>query len=74
MTWLEWFGVLSGYLVASVLGAWLMYAAHWNGERTRALVCEMQPELVTILDRVGQRADNRHCIVIAQVCFEGEAA
>jgi len=62
MTWLEWFGVLAGAggLVASVLGAWLTYAAKWNGERTRALVRELQSEIVTVLERMDQRADERH--------------
>jgi hypothetical protein len=73
MGWWEWFGVLagSGGLVASVLGAWLTYAARWNGERTRdlmrstqadtqALLREMQAETRALLERMDQRADDRH--------------
>jgi hypothetical protein len=39
MSWWAWFGVLvsAGGLVASILGAWMTFAARWNGEATRAL-------------------------------------
>jgi hypothetical protein len=84
MDWLAWFSVLagSGRLVASILGAWLTYAARWNGERTRelvrstqadtqallremhngthALLREMQAETRALIDRLDQRADERH--------------
>lgn len=62
MSWWEWFSVQAGAggLVASILGAWLTYAARWNGERTRELIREMQAETRALLDRIDQRADERH--------------
>ncbi len=69
MTWLEWVSALitAGGFVASILGAWLIYAARWNGERTRELQRQLHSDTLAVLDRLGsviermdQRADERH--------------
>jgi hypothetical protein len=51
MTWLAWFGVLTGAggLVASILGAWLTYAARWNGQRTREVLRGTQADTQALL-------------------------
>jgi hypothetical protein len=69
MTWWELFGVLvgAGGLVASIFGAWITYAARWNGERTRELVREIHADTRALLDRMDQRADERHREVVRLV-------
>lgn len=73
MTWWEWLGLVAtgAGLFASILGAWLTYAARWNGERTRELIREMQAqtqgtlaqmhrETLQVLDHMDARAEERH--------------
>lgn len=69
MTFWEQLGIVlsSAGLFASILGAFLTYAARKNGEATRALTREMEERLTTILEhmdqhteRMDQRADERH--------------
>jgi hypothetical protein len=61
-------------LGASVLGAWVTYAARWNGERTRELIRTLHADtqqtlglLGEILERMDQRADERQREVISAI-------
>jgi hypothetical protein len=62
MSWLEWVSALitAGGFVASILGAWVTYAARWNGERTRELQRQLHNDTLAVLERMDQRADERH--------------
>jgi len=62
----EFLGVAlsSAGLFASILGAFLTYAARKNGEATRALIRGMEERLSQLLDRMDQRADERHREVV----------
>lgn len=64
-------GLSSTGLFASILGAFLTYAARKNGEATRelirsetettrALIQTMEERMTTLLERMDQRADERH--------------
>jgi len=70
MTFWEFLGVAlsSVGLFASILGAFLTYAARQNGEATRALIRSMEERMTAhfsqLLDRMDQRADERHREVI----------
>ncbi len=54
----------SAGLFASILGAFLTYAARKNGEATRELIRSMEERMsrhfAQLLDRMDQRADERH--------------
>jgi hypothetical protein len=76
MTFWEFLGVAlsSAGLFASILGAFLTYAARKNGEATRGLISSMEErmtkhfaELAKILERMDQRADDRHREVIQAI-------
>ncbi len=54
----------SAGLFASVLGAFLTYAARKNGEATRELIRSMEERMTGLLARMDQRADDRHREVI----------
>ena len=69
MTFLEFFGVAlsSAGLFASILGAFLTYAARQNGAATRELIRSMEErmakhlaELAKLLERMDKRAEERH--------------
>lgn len=66
----EFLGVAlsSAGLFASILGAFLTYAARKNGEATRALIHSMEERMTAhfsqLLERMDQRADERHRDVI----------
>jgi hypothetical protein len=71
-------------LFASILGAWLTYAARKNGEATRGLIGRMETNLresaerthretLEVLNRMDQRADERHREVIAAIQALGRA-
>jgi hypothetical protein len=59
MTFWEFFGVTasSAGLFASILGAFLTYAARQNGAATRDLIRSMEERMTAILERMDQRAD-----------------
>ena len=66
--------LISAGLFASILGAFLTYAARKNGEATRGLISSMEErmtkhfaELAKILERMDQRADDRHREVIQAI-------
>jgi len=66
MTFWEFLGVAlsSAGLFASILGAFLTYAARKNGEATRDLIRTMEERMTKhstdVLDRMDKRADERH--------------
>ena len=60
-------------LFASILGAWLTHAARKNGEATRGLMDQIHRETLAVLDRMDQRADDRHREVIAAIQALGRA-
>lgn len=66
MTFLELLGIMlsSAGVFASILGAFLTYAARQNGRATRELIRTMKAETVAILQEILQemdkRADERH--------------
>lgn len=60
-------------LFASILGAWLTYAALKNGEATRSLMDHIHRETLEVLNRMDQRADERHREVIAAIQALGRA-
>ncbi|MBI3047210.1 MAG: hypothetical protein HYY76_02760 [Acidobacteria bacterium] len=66
----EFLGVAlsSAGLFASILGAFLTYAARKNGEATRALIRSMEERMTghfsQLLERMDQRADERHREVV----------
>ncbi|MBI3047230.1 MAG: hypothetical protein HYY76_02865 [Acidobacteria bacterium] len=77
MSFWEFLGVAlsSAGLFALILGAFLTYAARKNGEATRALITNTQAEtrallqsmkerMSRLLDRMDQRADERHREVV----------
>lgn len=73
MTFWEFMGVAlsSAGLFASILGAFLTYAARMNGAATRDLIRSMEERLTAVLEwmdqraeRMDQRADERHQEVI----------
>lgn len=66
MTFWEFLGVAlsSAGLFASILGAFLTYAARKNGEATRDLIRTMEERITDLLDRMDKRADERHREVI----------
>jgi len=66
MTFWELLGVAlsSAGLFASILGAFLTYAARQNGQATRDLIRSMEERLTTLLERMDRRADERHRDVI----------
>ena len=51
-------------LFALILGACLAVASRHNGEATRALIRSMEERMTTMLERMDQRADERHREVI----------
>jgi hypothetical protein len=76
MTPLEWFSV--GVGVVSVLGVWLTGIAWWHGratnklitstaEGTQALIAQTTTNTQQILERLDQRADERHREVIQAI-------
>ena len=69
MTFWELLGVAlsSAGLFASILGAFLTYAARKNGEATRDLIRSMEERLSRLLERMDQRADERHREVIGAI-------
>ena len=80
MTFWELMGVAlsSAGLFASILGAFLTYAARKNGEATRGLIQgseeatrelirSMEDRLAALLDRMDVRADERHREVIEAI-------
>ena len=69
MTFWELMGVAlsSAGLFASILGAFLTYAARKNGEATRELSRSMEDRLAALLDRMDVRADERHREVIEAI-------
>lgn len=66
MTFWELFGVTvsSAGLFASILGAFLTYAARKNGEATRDLIRAMEERMSRhigeLLDRMDRRAEEQH--------------
>ena len=66
MTFWELFGITlsSAGLFASILGAFLTYAARKNGQATRDLIRSMEERMTTLLERMDQKADERHREVI----------
>ena len=66
MTFWEFLGAIfsSAGLFASILGAFLTYAARKNGEATRALIRSMEEWMTKhfseLFERMDQRADERH--------------
>lgn len=66
MAFWEFMGVAlsSAGLFASILGAFLTYAARMNGIATRALIRSMEERLTTVLEQMDQRADELHREVI----------
>lgn len=66
MTFWESLGVAlsSAGLFASILGAFLTYGAQKNGQATRDLIHSMEERMTTTLQRMDQRADERHRDVI----------
>ena len=80
MSFWELFGLMATGmgLFASILGAWLTYAARQNGSATRALIRdtqaetrhliqEMQTATMQLLERMDIRADERHREVIEAI-------
>ena len=69
----EFLGVAlsSAGLFASILGAFLTYAARKNGEATRELIRSMEERMTShfseLLARMDQRADERHREVIEAI-------
>lgn len=66
MTFWELFGITlsSAGLFAYILGAFLTYAARKNGQATRDLIRSMEERMTTLLERMDQKADERHREVI----------
>lgn len=69
MTFWELLGITlsAAGIFASILGAFLAYAARKNGEATRELIRSMEErmtkhfaELAKLLERMDERADERH--------------
>ncbi|MGH8056810.1 MAG: hypothetical protein ACREOH_06170 [Candidatus Entotheonellia bacterium] len=54
-------------LFASILGAFLTYAARHHGEATRAIIRSMEERTTSILERMDMRADERHRDVIEAI-------
>lgn len=76
MTFWELLGIAlsSAGLFASILGAFLTYAARQNGTATRDLIRSMEERLTQLLERMDQRAermdqraDERHREVIEAI-------
>lgn len=73
MTFWELMGVAlsSTGLFASILGAFLTYAARKNGEATRELIRGMEERMsrhfTEVLERMDLRADERHREVIEAI-------
>jgi hypothetical protein len=69
MTFWELMGVAlsSAGLFASILGAFLTYAARKNGEATRELIRSMEEHITGVLERMDLRADERHREVIEAI-------
>lgn len=69
MTFWELLGIAlsSAGLFASILGAFLTYAARQNGAATRDLIRTMEERLTTLLERMDSQADNRHREVIEAI-------
>ena len=69
MTFWEFMGVAlsSAGLFASILGAFLTYAARKNGEATRDLIRSMEERLDRLLEQMDKRADERHREVIEAI-------
>ncbi|MBI4482514.1 MAG: hypothetical protein HY652_06445 [Acidobacteria bacterium] len=73
MTFWELLGIAlsSAGLFASILGAFLTYAARKNGEATRELIRSMEERMTKhfteLFDRMDQRADERHREVIQAI-------
>jgi hypothetical protein len=65
-------GMAAG-LFASILGAWLTYAARKNGEATRSLMDQIHRETLEVLNRMDQRADERQREVVAAIQALGRA-
>lgn len=57
----------SAGLFASILGAFLTYAARKNGEAARELIRSMEDRLTALLDRMDLRADERHREVVEAI-------
>ena len=70
MSFLELLGIVlsAAGLFASILGTFLAYASRLNGEATRALIRTMEEQMTRhfseVLERMDQRADERHREVI----------
>lgn len=66
MTFWKLFGITlsSAWLFASILGAFLTYATRKNGQATRDLIRSMEERMTTLLERMDQRADERHREII----------
>jgi len=73
MTFWEFLAALlsSAGLFASILGAFLIYAARQNGEATRELMRGMEERMskhfTELLERMDKRADDRHREVIETI-------
>jgi hypothetical protein len=73
MTFWEFMGIAlsSAGLFASILGAFLTYASRQNGAATRDLIRSMEDRMTKhfseLLDRMDQRADERHREVIEAI-------
>ncbi|MBI3302505.1 MAG: hypothetical protein HYZ72_10590 [Deltaproteobacteria bacterium] len=73
MTFWEFLGIAlsSAGLFASILGAFLTYAARKNGEATRDLIRSMEERMTRhfseLLERMDKRADERHREVIETI-------
>jgi len=73
MTFWEFLGVTlsSAGLFASILGAFLTYAARQNGRATRDLIRTMEERMTKhfseLLERMDERADERHREVIQAI-------
>jgi hypothetical protein len=69
MTFWETLGIVlsSAGLFASILGAFLTYAARQNGAATRELIRTMEERMTEILDRMDKRSDERHREVVEAI-------
>jgi hypothetical protein len=69
MSFWELLGVAlsSSGLFASILGAFLTYAARKNGQATRDLMRSMEERMTKLLERLDERADDRHREVIQAI-------
>jgi hypothetical protein len=76
MAFWEFMGVALGSagLFASILGAFLTYASRQNGAATRDLIRSMDDRMAALLERMDQRADERHREVIGAISGPHPAA